>query len=98
MFRCKVCGERKFVLTETITITTSMLVDLDSEKEPVFNTNQVTRQYTLTCTHCGKVYMFSEKDYVDITKFDNEGVTFSARDILESIQKEGYEGKCNSNL
>jgi len=96
-FRCR-CGNKKFVLTEVITTSISMLVDFERESEPEFKTNQVQRQYTLTCTECGRVFMVNESEFVDVSVIDGEGILFDASSVVELLKEKGEEGKQNSNL
>ena len=95
--RCD-CGSTRFVLTETTTVTTSMLVDTLIDCDPEFKTNQVCRLYTFTCTNCGKTYMRNESDYVDFSSFDGEGLFFDLNRLLMQFRKDRYIGECNTNI
>lgn len=102
MFECKNCGGKRFILTETTTITTSMIVDLSDGEDfalPDFKSNQVNRQYTLICVNCGKVYMYQEGDYVNnVFGYNKEGIIVDVYNTIVKIKEEGFEGKCNGNL
>ena len=104
IYTCPKCGSSRFVLTETVTTTTSMLVDLsrgENSPTPYFKENQVTQQYTLTCCECGRVSMLNEGDYFSaiLPEFSEEGIGYDAVGVVEKIRMLGKESlHSNSNL
>ena len=104
MFECTKCGnKRKFVVTENILTSSTFVVDLygdDNYPLPDVKSNQVSRQYTVICPNCGRVYLYNENDYVKtfIQGFNEEGIIVAVDDIFEKVKKHGKEGYENNNF
>jgi len=104
MFECTKCGnKREFVITENVLTSSTFVVDLYGSNNyplPGIKSNQVSRQYTIICPECGKVYLYNENEYVKtfIQGFNEEGIIVAVDDIFEKVRKYGKEGYENNNF